>query len=145
MSMVLVHALRPCQCCVSLCMLDLHVLYKSKLHVNVHAACPCPWCMPISMLHVHVHGAFPFPCCMSMSMLHVHVHAACPCPCCMSMSMMHVHVQAVSPCPCCMSMSLFKPFVRVGVCLCVFVCVCINAGMPDCPASVLSGTGMKKN
>jgi hypothetical protein len=27
---------------------------------------------------------------------------------------------------------------------CVFVFVCINAGMPDCPASDQSGTGMKK-
>jgi hypothetical protein len=29
--------------------------------------------------------------------------------------------------------------------MCVFVCVFINAGMPDCPASDQSGTGMKKN
>ncbi len=35
-----------------------------------------------------------------------------------------------------------------GVFVCVFVCVfvfvCINAGMPDCPASDQSGTGIKK-
>jgi hypothetical protein len=34
------------------------------------------------------------------------------------------------------------------VCECVFVCmfvfVYINAGMPDCPASEQSGTGLKK-
>jgi hypothetical protein len=36
--------------------------------------------------------------------------------------------------------------VFVGVFVCVFVCVCmfINVGMPDCPASDQSGTGMKK-
>ena len=39
--------------------------------------------------------------------------------------------------------------VRVhGVCVhgsvSVFVCVCINAGMPDCPASGQSSTGLKK-
>ncbi len=34
----------------------------------------------------------------------------------------------------------------VWVCKCAFVCVfmCINAGMPDCPASDQSGTGLKK-
>jgi hypothetical protein len=34
----------------------------------------------------------------------------------------------------------------VCVCECefVYVFVCINAGMPDCPASDQSGTGMKK-
>ncbi len=42
-------------------------------------------------------------------------------------------------------------FVCVIVFVCVFVCmfmcvfVFINAGMPDCPASDQSGTGMKKN
>ncbi len=37
--------------------------------------------------------------------------------------------------------------VHVRVCVCVRVhehFVCINAGMPDCPASDQSGTGMKK-
>jgi hypothetical protein len=50
-----------------------------------------------------------------MSMLHVHVP---------------VHVHHRSAC----------------VCECVFLCefVCINAGLPDCPASDQSGTGMKK-
>ncbi len=28
--------------------------------------------------------------------------------------------------------------------VCVFVFVCINAGMSDCPASEQSGTGIKK-
>jgi hypothetical protein len=28
--------------------------------------------------------------------------------------------------------------------VCVFVCVCINAGMPNCPASDQSGTELKK-
>ncbi len=37
-------------------------------------------------------------------------------------------------------------FVCVFVCvfLCVFVVVFINAGMPDCPSSDQSGTGIKK-
>ncbi len=36
---------------------------------------------------------------------------------------------------------------RMRVCsyICVCVWVCINAGMPDCPASDQSGTGMKKS
>jgi hypothetical protein len=34
--------------------------------------------------------------------------------------------------------------VFVCVFVCMFVLVCINAGMPDCPASDQSGTGIKK-
>jgi hypothetical protein len=51
----------------------------------------------MSMLHVDHHAACPCPCCMSMSMLHVNIHAACLCPWCMScpcyisMFMLHVH------------------------------------------------------
>ncbi len=32
----------------------------------------------------------------------------------------------------------------VGVFVCVCVFMCINAGMPNCPASDQSGTGLKK-
>jgi hypothetical protein len=35
-------------------------------------------------------------------------------------------------------------FMGVFVFMCVFLCVCINAGMPDCPSSDQSSTGMKK-
>ncbi len=45
------------------------------------------------------------------------------------MSMLNVHVHAAH---------------HRCVCEFVFVFVCINAGMPDCPASVQSVTGMKK-
>ncbi len=101
------------------------------LHGHVHAACHCPWCMPISMLHVHVHGACLCPCCTFMSMLHVHVHAACVCPCCMPTSKLHVHVHAASPCPCqCPS----RLSVSMGMCACacvpVLVCACVQ--MPEC-------------
>ncbi len=74
---------------------------------------------------------------MTSGTVHLHVHGACPCPCFMSMLNVHVsvHVHAAHHrCVC--------------VCECVFVCVfmfvCINAGMPDCPASKQSGTGKKK-
>jgi hypothetical protein len=73
----------------------------------------------------------------SMVLVHLHVHSTCPCPCFMSMLNVHVsvHVHAAHHrCVC--------------VCECVFVCVfefvCINARMPDCPASDQSGTGIKK-
>jgi hypothetical protein len=85
------------------------------VHVHVHGACPCPWCMFMSMVHVHVHGACPRPRCMSMStsMLqststqHVHNYGAYPCPCPggMFMSMLHVYVlirvHGACPSPCC--------------------------------------------
>ncbi len=69
----------------------------------------------------------------SMVLVHLHVHSACPCPCFMSMLNVHVpvHVHAAHHrCVC--------------VCECMFVFVCINAGMPDCPASDQFGTAMKK-
>ncbi len=74
----------------------------SMLPVHVHSACPCPFCLSMSllMLHVNVHAAYQCPCCMSMFMLHVHVHVACPCPCCRSMYMLHVHFHASCLCPC---------------------------------------------
>ncbi len=53
-----------------------------------------------------------------MSMLNVHVSV-------------HVHA-AHHRCVC----------VCVFVCVFVFVFVCLNAGMPDCPESDQSGTGM---
>ncbi len=64
-----------------------------------------------------------------MMFVHLHVHGACPCPCFMSMLNVHVsvHVHAAH-----------------HRCVCVFVFVCINAGMPDSPASDQSGTGIKK-
>jgi hypothetical protein len=44
-----------------------------------------------------------------------------------------------------MFLSMFMPHI-IGVCVCegVFVFVCINAGMTDCPASDQSGTGIEK-
>jgi hypothetical protein len=39
------------------------------LYVHVNVACPCPFCMFVSM---------------SLSILHVHVQAECLRPCCMS-------------------------------------------------------------
>jgi hypothetical protein len=66
-----------------------------------------------------------------MSMVHVHVHGACPCPCFHSF----------------MFLSMFMPCI-IGVCACATGCACsrvhINAGMPGCPASNQSGTGMEK-
>ncbi len=81
------------------------------------------------MVHVHVHGACACPWCMCMSMVHVHVHGACACPCFMSMLNIYVsvHVHAAH-----------------HRCVCVFEFVCINAGMPDCPACDQSSTGLKK-
>ncbi len=70
-----------------------------------------------------------------MVLVYLHVHGACPCPCFMSMLNVYVsvHVHAAH---------------HRCVCVCVFVCmfmfVCINARMPDCPASDQSGTGIKK-
>jgi hypothetical protein len=48
-----------------------------------------------------------------------------------------------------MFLSIFMPHI-IGLCarkclfVCMFVFVCINAGMPECPASDQSGTGIKK-
>jgi hypothetical protein len=66
-----------------------------------------------------MHVQCPDPGGMTKGILRVPVHAACPCPCCMSMSMLHVHVN-------------------------VHIHIDRNAGMPDCPASSQSGTGLKK-
>jgi hypothetical protein len=69
------------------------------------------------------------PCCMSMSMLHVHihVHAAYLCVCVWGGGCVCVHA-----------------FVCVRILMFVCSCSCINAGMPDCPASDQSSTRMKK-
>jgi hypothetical protein len=66
-----------------------------------------------------------------MSMVHVHVHAASPCS---------RHTSEVCVCECVFMCECV--FVCEGVFVCVFVC--INAGMPNCPASDQSGTGLKK-
>jgi hypothetical protein len=39
---------------------------------------------------------------------------------------------------------MFSPVRHRPVCVCECVFMCLNAGMPDCPASDQSGTGMKK-
>ncbi len=70
-----------------------------------------------------------------MVLVHLHVHGACPCSCLMSILQVHVHA-AHHRCVC------VCVFVYVFVCVSVFVC--INAGMPNCPASDQSGTGLKK-
>ncbi len=66
----------------------------SMVHVHVHGACPCPWCVSMSMVHAHVHGVCPCPWSISMSMNQIHVLGACQCPCSMSNSMLHVHFHA---------------------------------------------------
>jgi hypothetical protein len=77
-----------------------HAAWMSMLHgcmsiLHVHTACPCPYCLFMSLLHLHVHGACPGPCCqsmsmlLSMSMLQVHVHAVCSCPCSRDIDMQH--------------------------------------------------------
>jgi hypothetical protein len=74
-----------CPCCMSI------------LHVNVHTACPCPYCISMSMQHVHVYATCSCLWCMSRSvllstsMLHVNVHASSLCPCCMFMFMQQGH------------------------------------------------------
>jgi hypothetical protein len=68
-----------------------------------------------------------------MVLVHLHVHSACPCPWFMSMLIVHVSVHVHTAHHRCVCM-----------CKCVFVFMCINAGMPDCPASDQSGTGLKK-
>ncbi len=72
-----------------------------------------------------------------MVLVHLHVHVACRCSCFMSMLQVYVYA-AHHRCVC----------VCKGVFACVFGCVCmfvcINAGMPNCPASDQSGTGLKK-
>jgi hypothetical protein len=120
----------PCRCYMS--MLMSHVCFDaacpsccmpmSVLYAYICAACPCLWCISMSMLHVHVsvhvnvRAASPCPYCMfmlmqgcmsvsswsmsisspfRMPMLQV-PHDACPCQCCQSMSMLQVH----SACPC---------------------------------------------
>ncbi len=50
----------------------------------------------------------------------------------------HIHVHAAFLCPC------VGVGVHVLVCVCVYVGVCINVGMPNCPASNQSSTEMKK-
>jgi hypothetical protein len=32
------------------------------VHLHVHGACLCPWCMSMSKVHVHVYGTCPCPC-----------------------------------------------------------------------------------
>ncbi len=71
----------------------------------------------------------------SMVLVHLYVHGACPFPC--FMSMLNVHVSVHVPAAHHRCVCLFK-------CMFVFVFVCINAGMPECPASDQSGTGIKK-
>jgi hypothetical protein len=51
--------------------------------------------------------------------------------------MLHVHVQVYVH-------AAHHRCVCVGVFVCVCVFVCINAGMPNCPASDQSSTGLKK-
>ncbi len=77
MSMLHVHVNvhSTCSCpCMSMFMFHACVI--------VHAVCPCPWtsCLSVSLLHVcfyaafQVHAAHPCPCCMPMTMVHVHDH-----------------------------------------------------------------------
>jgi hypothetical protein len=106
-------------CCVAL----------SMVHVQIHAACPdpcrmsmsmlqgqaactvrtCPCCMLMSMLYGHELGqeactyiscCMPCPFFMSMSKLHVHVHAECPCLCSILKSMQHGHGHAAGTWTC---------------------------------------------
>jgi hypothetical protein len=74
-----------------------------------------------------------------MVLAHLHDHGTCPCSCWTSMflSMFMLHIKGV-----CVRVHVRVP-VRVHV-VCVFMFVCINAGMPDCPASDHSGNGLKK-
>jgi hypothetical protein len=90
---------------------------KSVLHVHVHAACPCSMSMPI------LHAVF-------MSMLHstLMLHSKSMLH---SMSMLH-------------SISMLHSMSMFHVHVYVHVHICKNAGMPDCPASGQSGTGLKK-
>jgi hypothetical protein len=122
------HTVHPCPCCSDLigsidmylnkqhllghaawtwaCRIDMCILH---VQVPVHAACPRPCCMAISMLHFHVHAACSCPCCMSQYMLCVHLHATSPCHiyiCCMSMSILHICVHPAYPCPCYMFTSM---------------------------------------
>ncbi len=57
-------------------------------------------------------------------MLHNQIRTACPCPCCMFMTMLH---------------SMSMPHVNINVHWHIY-----RNGMPDCPASSQSGTGLKK-
>ncbi len=89
----------------------------------IHATCPSPCCMPMSMLQsmsmLGVQCPCPycicgvlFPCCMPMSllhvmsMLHVHVHAACPSTSFVPMPMLQARVYPACLYPCCMNMNI---------------------------------------
>jgi hypothetical protein len=52
-----------------------------KLHVQVCIAC---------LMHIHVQGACPCQFCMSITIPHIHVLAGCPCQWRLCMSMLHV-------------------------------------------------------
>jgi hypothetical protein len=90
-----VHAACPssCPCCMSVSTLygclccTAAPFCMSILHVHVHIAFPCLWCMSRSVLQIHVHAA-------------VHVHDASPCPCYKSMSLLYVHVHAAGTWTC---------------------------------------------
>ncbi len=95
-------------------------MFKSKLRVHVHAACPYLYCNSMSVSKLHVHAEWPCPWCISMSilqsmsMLHVHVYAASQCPCCMSISMLHVDFYALCLCPRCMSLSVLYVYIHAA-------------------------------
>jgi hypothetical protein len=102
-------------------------------------------CMSMSMMHAHflVHASCPCPSCMSVSMLHVNVNAACPCPFGISVSKLHTHVYGPWLCPCCMFMFMLHVCVLVRASY-TYIYIYRNAGMPDCPAFGQSGTGINR-
>ncbi len=103
------------------------------LKVNVHAACPCPCWMSISMMYAHVNDTCS-QCCISMLLVHAAypcLNAACPhCmlmlhPCCKSM------LQAHAACPCFLSMMhahaaypCYLSVVHVHFTCPIFACLC---------------------
>ncbi len=119
----------------------------------IHAVCPSPCCMPISMLqsmsglHVYVSAACSSPCRTDKDMQHGHRHAAWTWTCTIKwthtlsteMGMQYGHRHAAWRSTCCLSMFMFMLHVHVhAACLCS---CCMSMSMLDvivhtaCPSS----------
>jgi hypothetical protein len=112
--------------------------YMLLIHVYLHAAYSCPFCMFQYILHVPIHAACPCSCRMSMDtdcsmdmyIQCVQIHSAWTWSCSIDTSLQYGHgpavnmdmhglVPAACPCPCCISSSMMHVLIcAVSPCPC---------------------------